>query len=174
VAFFYGLTDRLKKEKQVNNIPKGVIELRRMNRLLFLSFLPLLAAGCERNLTKPEIKPNLIPIEQTMSVNRGLVPAFNPYRNEIPALFVSYETKGKQVFVECQVTGISFRNAGNDRQKAGKMVVWVDGIRSSEVRSAAFIIKNLSPGKHRLRLEVVSLQNEPYGLSKQMMVIIPK
>ncbi|MEH7118719.1 hypothetical protein V7128_15030 [Neobacillus vireti] len=148
--------------------------MRRMNPLLFLSFLPLLAAGCERQLSKPEIKTNLLPIEQTMNVKPGLVPVFNPSRNEIPALFVSYETKGKQVFVECQVTGISFRNADNDRQKAGKMVVWVDGIRRSEVRSAAFIIKDLSPGKHRLRLEVVSLQNEPFGLSKQMMVIIPK
>ena len=95
-------------------------------------------------------------------------------KQEFPSLYVKHHTKGNQVMVECIVTGISFRESDHNKQKVGKMVVWVDGKKNLEIASAAFIIKNLSPGSHTFKLEVVKLNNEPYGLDKEFMVNIPK
>ncbi len=72
------------------------------------------------------------------------------------------------------VSGITFRETGNNHEKKGKMVVWIDGTRSQEVTSAAFIIKGLSPGEHRVKLEMVNLHNQPFGLTKEFVVNIPK
>ncbi|MCM3768561.1 hypothetical protein [Neobacillus niacini] len=93
---------------------------------------------------------------------------------EFPSLYVNYETKGNQILVECIVGGISFREPEHPGQKTGKIIIWVDGQRRSEEAQAAFIIKGLSPGSHKIRIEVVSLKNEPYGLKKEFLVNIPK
>lgn len=93
---------------------------------------------------------------------------------EFPSFHVQHHTKGNQVMVECVVTGISFRESDKTKQKVGKMVLWIDGKKSKEVDSAAFIIRGLSPGSHKLKLEVVKLNNEPYGLIREFMVNIPK
>ncbi|WP_223595967.1 hypothetical protein [Neobacillus bataviensis] len=95
-------------------------------------------------------------------------------KQEFPSLYVKHHTRGNQVMVECIVTGISFRESEHNKHKVGKMVVWVDGKRNLEIASAAFIIKNLSPGSHTLKLEVVKLNNAPYGLDKEFVVNIPK
>jgi hypothetical protein len=87
---------------------------------------------------------------------------------------VQYETKGNNVFVECILTGISFRESDKSKQKIGKMVVWIDGRKKQEVTSAAFIVKGLSPGNHKLKLEVVQLNNESYGIMKEFLVNIPR
>lgn len=98
----------------------------------------------------------------------------NPQDHPFPALFVQHKIKGDHVFIECIVTGITFRETEQATQKVGKMIVWIDGKRNSVVDSAAFIIKGLKPGNHKIKLEVVSLQNVPYGLDKEFMVNIPE
>jgi hypothetical protein len=89
------------------------------------------------------------------------------------ALFVQYESKGNNVFVECIVTGVTFREMDENNQKTGKMIIWIDGKKSKEVSTAAFIIKDLKSGSHKLKLEVVDLHNKPYGLTKEFKVNIP-
>jgi hypothetical protein len=93
---------------------------------------------------------------------------------EFPSFQVNHETKNKQVLVECVVSGISFRDSNHPGQKVGKIIIWIDGQRKSEEAQAAFIIKGLSPGSHKIGLEVVNLQNESYGLRKEFVVNIPK
>ncbi|MEH7177298.1 hypothetical protein [Neobacillus vireti] len=104
----------------------------------------------------------------------GIMSGFHQYANQSPSLFVQSKTKDNNVFVECIVTGISFRESDQKFQKVGKFVVWLDGKRSQEVNSAAFIIKDLSPGRHEIKLEVVDLNNKPYGLTNEFMVNISK
>lgn len=99
---------------------------------------------------------------------------FKPVSTELPTFNVQHETKGNQVFVECILTGISFRQESRQTQKTAKMVVWIDGVKQSEMNSAVFIIKGLSAGSHRIKLEVFSLENQPMGLAKEFMVNIPK
>jgi hypothetical protein len=91
-----------------------------------------------------------------------------------PSFFVQSKTKGSNVFVECILTGISFRQTEQKDRKVGKLVIWLDGKRAKEVNSAAFIIKGLPPGRHEVKLEVVDLNNQPYGLTNEFLVNIPK
>ncbi|MEH7107985.1 hypothetical protein [Bacillus sp. JJ1764] len=99
---------------------------------------------------------------------------FKLVSTELPTLNVKHETKGNQVFVETILTGISFREDDNLGQKNVKMVVWIDGKKYLEVKSAAFIIKGLPAGSHQIKLEIYSLENQPVGLAKEFMVNIPK
>jgi hypothetical protein len=91
-----------------------------------------------------------------------------------PSFTVQHHVKGNNIFVECILTGISFRQSDMTSQKVGKLIVSIDGKKSQEVVSAAFILKNLESGQHKVKLEVVSLNNEPYGLMKEFLVNIPR
>jgi hypothetical protein len=106
----------------------------------------------------------------------GILSGFNNVlpRTEIPSLYVHHQIKSDTVLINCIVTGISFRDADPSKGRIGKIVVWVDGKKNSEVKAAAFIIKGFSPGTHKVKLEVVNLNNEPYGLAKEFMVNIPR
>ena len=101
-------------------------------------------------------------------------PVFSEYSDKTPSFFVQSKTNGKDVFVECILSGISFRQSDQNSQKVGKLVIWVDGKRTREVNAAAFIIKGLPPGEHEVKLEVVDLHNKSYGLTSEFLVNIPK
>ncbi|MEH7493272.1 hypothetical protein [Neobacillus niacini] len=96
------------------------------------------------------------------------------YSEKTPSLHVQSRTKGNNVFVECVLSGISFRQSEQNDRKVGKLVIWLDGKRTKEVTSAAFIIKGLPPGEHSVKLEVVDLKNVPYGVTQEFLVNIPK
>ncbi|ETI67955.1 hypothetical protein [Neobacillus vireti] len=148
-----------------------------MNRVIPKALILLLMGltmGCQKDLPKPETKPKIVIMKQTNRKQYEILPVYNQNTNEIPSLIVNHETRGSQVMIECIVTGISFRETDRSKDKVGKMVVWIDGKRASEATAAAFIIKGLSPGSHKLKIEVVKLNNEPYGLTKEFMVNIPK
>jgi hypothetical protein len=140
--------------------------------------LPILIAGilggCHKDIPEPETKSKLVPAGNIQINHSGAVPVFYQDSKEIPALMVQFNTVGKNVFVECILRGISFRESEHTRQKVGKLVVWIDGKRNQEVKTAAFIIKSLPPGNHKVKLEVVDLNNVPYGLTKEFLVNIPK
>jgi hypothetical protein len=102
------------------------------------------------------------------------LPLTGEYSEETPSLTVQSRTKGNNVFVECILSGISFRQSEQNDRKVGKLVIWLDGKRTKEVNSAAFIIKGLPPGEHSVKLEVVDLKNVPYGVTKEFLVNIPK
>ncbi|MDR7076407.1 hypothetical protein J2Y03_001410 [Neobacillus niacini] len=104
----------------------------------------------------------------------GIMSGFNQYTNQNPTLFVQSKVKSNNVFVECILTGISFRESDQKVQKVGKVIIWLDGKRTQEVNTAAFIIKNLPPGRHEVKLEVVDLKNVSYGLTNEFLVNIPK
>ncbi len=102
------------------------------------------------------------------------VPVNQKNPSKMPSFTVQHQVKGNNIYVECILTGISFRQSDQTRQKIGKLIVSIDGKKSQEVVSAAFILKNLSPGEHKVKLEVVNLNNESYGLMKEFLVNIPR
>jgi hypothetical protein len=104
----------------------------------------------------------------------AVIPLAGEYSEATPSLTVQSRTKGNNVFVECILSGISFRQSEQNDRKVGKLVIWLDGKRTKEVNSAAFIIKGLPPGEHSVKLEVVDLKNVPYGVTKEFLVNIPK
>ncbi|WHY02265.1 hypothetical protein [Neobacillus sp. DY30] len=103
-----------------------------------------------------------------------VLPKVSEYSDKAPSLYVQSQTKGNNVFVECILSGISFRQSDQQGRKTGKLIIWLNGKKTKEVNSAAFIIKGLPPGEHTVKLEVVDLKNVPYGVSKEFLVNIPK
>jgi hypothetical protein len=142
---------------------------------LVLSILLIgILSGFQKVLPNTEIKQKIRAFELTSLHQTDIVPVNYQNSKEIPSLFVQHEIKGNHVLIECIVTGISFRESDDSKQKIGKMVVWIDGEKNTEVAAAAFIIKGLSTGRHKVMLEVVNLNNQPYGLTKEFMVNIPR
>jgi hypothetical protein len=88
-----------------------------------------------------------------------------------PAFFIRYSIKESKVFVECILSDISFRS--DNHKKRGKLILSVDGKKTNEIDSPIFIIKGLSPGNHRITVEVVSLENNSYDLKREFNVSIP-
>lgn len=129
--------------------------------------------GCQKDVPKPETKTGLNQLRGIERMKALNVLASKPLTSNEPSLSVQYQTKGQNVFVECVMTGISFRESDLPKQNVGKIVIWVDGQRQQEATAAVFIIKQLSVGSHHLRLEVVDLKNKPYGVSKDFTVTIP-
>ncbi|XJZ28382.1 hypothetical protein ACF5W4_06205 [Bacillota bacterium Lsc_1132] len=132
----------------------------------------LIAAGCQKNIPKPESKRIIMPIAADF-IHAKTAQAAKPLSNESPSLSVQYETRGQNVFVECIVTGISFRESDRSKQKIGKILISIDGRQKQEASGAAFIIKGLTAGSHHVKLEVVNLENKPYGLSEEFTVSVP-
>jgi hypothetical protein len=131
-------------------------------------------SGFQKNLSTTEIEQNNGAVDLTSLNQTGSFPIDNPNSKDIPSLIVKHEIKRNLVLIECIVTGISFRETDKSKQKIGKIVVWIDGKKHTEATSAALIIKGLKPGSHKVILEIVNLNNEPYGLANEFMVNIPK
>lgn len=143
--------------------------------VLLAIFLIGILSGWQKNILTPESQLETVPFAGQMNlIPLGVFPVYSQNPNEIPSFVVHYKIRGKNVFVECVLTGISFRESDQSKQKVGKLLVWIDGMRTKEVTSAAFIMKGLSPGDHKVKLEVVNLNNIPYGLTKEFLVNIPK
>lgn len=147
-----------------------------LKRLFLLPVILLVVtmSGFETNKQMMVHKPRIVPASQEIFNQEEVTPDTNSVVTEIPSLTVQHHIKGRDVLVECIVTGISFRNEEQTNKKIGKLIVWIDAKRHSDVTSAAFIIKGLTPGIHTIKLEMVKLNNERYGLTQDFLVKIPK
>jgi hypothetical protein len=151
---------------------KGVIGLKVKTLVLISSFIVLvLFSGCQKDSPKPELKKINLSAGKTVETQQVLGSGI--LNDEIPSLSVQYEPRGTSLFVECIVNGVTFREK-DQHQKVGKIIVSVDGKKYQEARDAAFIIKDLSIGYHRIKLDIADLQNHPYGINKEFVVNIPE
>ena len=141
-------------------------------KIPIMAVLLLFAMGAQKDGSNPESKLKMLPRVADL-IQAKTVQAEKPIAAVSPSLSVQYVTKGQNVFVECIVTGISFRESDRATQKIGKMLIWVDGRQKQEADGAAFIIKGLTAGSHHVKLEVVTMKNKPYGISKEFTVTIP-
>jgi len=61
---------------------------------------------------------------------------------------------GKDVYVECIIPNFIFRNPGKGlNSPRGFIELYVDNLKIDEISTAAFIIKDLEPGEHTIRIE---------------------
>lgn len=132
----------------------------------------VIVSGCQTDIPTLGKKLDIVPVHKVIASGFESVPVANIPAKKDP-FFVQSRVKGNDLYIECIVTGISFRE--NDQTKAiiGKIIVTVDGIKKEEVSTAAFIVKGLKPGNHRINLEVMKLNNQPYQLSKEFTITIP-
>ena len=68
---------------------------------------------------------------------------------------------------------VSFRHDPGEKA-AGKLLVFLDGRKTLENQSPLFILKNLSPGNHRITIEVVNTNNQSNLYKKELMITIPR
>lgn len=126
-------------------------------KIMAICFIVLLfAGGCAHRLPEPEsmkAKASEESIDQkTFTVHENL--------------------KGSTLFIECIVPSISFSNQSGKKNQ-GKARLYMNGTFHSEHTTAAFIVKDLPKGVHDMKIEIVNLNNEPIGLSKEFSVTIP-
>ncbi len=139
----------------------GILRLAPIFMLLFLS-------ACHKDIPKPKLKMELS--TRAVMDNEIVAPVFG-IQNKSP-FFVRHFVKGKDLFVECMLSEISFRN-DNQHKKTGKLIVYIDGKKTQEIHSSVFIIKGMPEGDHTIELQVVNLYNQPYSLKEEFTVTIP-
>ena len=88
-------------------------------------------------------------------------------------LFVKHHVKGNNVFVECIVDQFTFTKGKHPKKNGqGRIHVYVNGKKVSEMTTAAFVIRGLPAGKHSIRLELVHNDASRYHISHEFTVTI--
>lgn len=129
--------------------------------------------GCQRDIPEPKTNPRSVSAEEMNVHSSKDISAAMSLAENNNDFFVQYGLRGNNLLVECIVTGISFRQNDPTKKRIGKIAAWVDGKKRGEFTAAAFIIKGLPSGNHRVMLEVLKPTNEPYGLKKEFLVAVP-
>lgn len=138
-------------------------------RYLFLISFMIVLAACQKDIPEPETELKVEPIN-TIDIASD-IPVSGVESNSKDPFFIRYQVKGSNVLVECIVQGISFREQSTKNK--GKIILYVDGKKKEEISSAAFIVKGLSPGTHRIKLELVKDKQPASGLKREFYVMIP-
>ncbi|WP_445488457.1 hypothetical protein [Niallia sp. 03133] len=139
-----------------------------MKKILITSIpVVFLLFACSDDIPDPKVKP------KTESAHEHRIPlqavqASSASNNR--EFSVKHIVKGNAVYIECKTTSVSFRK--NSEKKQAKIILKVDHRLVNEYRSAAFVVRNLKPGNHKISLEVVNEANESYHLGKEFMVTI--
>lgn len=127
-------------------------------------FLFLIA--CQKDIPEPESKSNVIFTTEVASVAGFATRKSEPFN-------VKHFIKGNDVYVECMILNFSFRNTEKRSNQTGKMLVYVNGKKKQEISSAAFIIKDLNPGNHRITLQIINGKGQMTSLKKEFVITIP-
>ncbi|AIE59531.1 hypothetical protein MGA3_13911 [Bacillus methanolicus MGA3] len=135
-------------------------------QLLILSSLLL---GCRKDIPKPETNISILPIDYVDAAANTPVSVLEDERDR--TFFVRHHVRNGNLYIECMISGISFRS--NHTGNKGKMILFIDGKKTKEISSAAFIVKGLNPGTHKVKLEIVKINNQPYDLTKEFYATIP-
>ncbi len=135
---------------------------------LSLMMLVLMTVGCQKDLPEPEAKKLMVIPMSTVNTAHDMPVTIEQSSEPFK---VQHHIRGNSVFVECMLPAITFRD--DSEQKQGKIILYINGVKKEEVTTAAFIIKGLEKGTHRVKLEVVTPNDEPYQLEKEFTVSIP-
>lgn len=134
-----------------------------------LIFMIISLTACQKDLPKPETKGMLWPTKSAQIAHAS------DFATQYKEPFqVQYYLKGNNVLIECMISNFSFRNNHeNSKLQTGIMHVYVDGKKVKEVSSAAFIIKDLHRGNHRVSLQIIKHNGEKTSLKKELIITIP-
>lgn len=123
-----------------------------LKKMMVCLFLFVLLTGCRHKLPEPE----------------SLIAEASDHSKSPKIMDIRYVVEGRNVKVECIIAGVSFVNG----KEQGKVLLYVDGQQYGEYDTAAFVVKNLAPGTHRLKIDVVKQNNKSFGINHQFMVTI--
>jgi hypothetical protein len=127
-------------------------------RLMVPLCIPIFMVACQKDIPEPETKNASIQSYET--VQASVMTNRDPF-------YISHKVKGNNVYVECRIKDMSFRNDG------AIMIVSIDGKKLEEINHPAFIIKGLQKGTHQVKLEVIKKNENIATLTNEFKVIIP-
>lgn len=78
--------------------------------------------------------------------------------------------KGDDVYIECYMR--DYRFTESNQKELASIAVSIDGRNHSERKTAAFIVKDLTNGKHTIKLELINDSGKKLGLTKEFEVHI--
>ncbi|MBB6443719.1 hypothetical protein [Bacillus benzoevorans] len=122
-----------------------------------LFMILMMLSACQKDIPEPETKKFVILQEAAVQAS-GLTIESND------SFVVKHQVRGSDVYFECMVKGTSFRNGG------AKIILYIDGKRTKEVNNAAFIVKGLNKGMHKIKLELKAA-NQQTALAEKVMDI---
>lgn len=131
-----------------------------LKRVWIILLLFAIESGCNQNIPKPKNINNLFEIKaaaSTINVSD---------RNFSVKTFV----KQNDVYVECFLK--DYQLSSENGKDLAKIRVTIDEKRHSEQNTAAFIIKNLSNGRHILKIDILNGNGENTGLSQEFEIHI--
>ncbi|GLB61196.1 hypothetical protein [Cytobacillus sp. NCCP-133] len=142
--------------------------MKGLKYLISILFLLILAA-CHKDIPEPE---TMLEIESVSAIELASdIPVLGIESNAKDPFYVRHQVRGKDVLIECIVQGVSFR--GHSTKDKGKILLYVDGVKKEEISSAAFIVKGLDTGTHRIRLALMKGNQPSAELNKEFYVSIP-
>jgi hypothetical protein len=83
---------------------------------------------------------------------------------------IHYYLKGSSIYAEVYMKNYSFSASGEKKQ--AEVAVYIDEKKVRDMKTAAFIIKDIPSGKHKIKMEVVDMAHLSTGLSKEFFVHI--
>ncbi len=108
-----------------------------------LFMICMLLAACKNDIPpEPEVNKFVHGQEAAIQTSGFVIEAVDSFT-------VKHQVKGNDAYFECIVKGASFRNDG------AKIILYVDGKRVKEIDHAAFIVKGLNKGTHKIKLELI-------------------
>ncbi|WP_027408251.1 hypothetical protein [Anoxybacteroides tepidamans] len=119
---------------------------------LFIAAISLsVLAACTNHKPEPETMYEAIPTASAQGVQ---------------TIHVKHDVRGKDVFIECIIGNFSFKKGTRRKVEGeGHIDVYLNGQKINEVFTAAFILRGLPTGKHKVHLELVHNDGSKYGVS---------
>lgn len=138
-----------------------------MKRMMIVLTVLLAASGCGKKIPEPEN------VTATSTQNVTDLKAATTVQNvqTVDEDFrVKTFVKGNSVFVECYLNGYSF--SGDDSKRLATVSVLIDNQKKIDMHTAAFILKDIPRGLHKIKLEVLNDSGQKTGLKKEIEVHI--
>jgi hypothetical protein len=137
--------------------------MKHVGATYFILMFAVVLSACQRDIPKPE--NNVI---EVFAAENSIIK-----ENKKNSFHVKSFVRGNNVFIECMITNFSFRERDHSQDNSGKMLVLIDGKRYKEYSTAAFIIKDLESGHHRITLQIVNQNGHLTSLKREIVVVIP-
>ncbi|WP_349729608.1 hypothetical protein [Peribacillus frigoritolerans] len=137
-----------------------------MRKLILALAVLVAAAGCGKKIPEPENSG--VAMQDVSTVTAATT--VSSIRNSDEDFRVKTFVKGSSVYVECYLKNYGF-SVSNPEQLA-TVSVSIDNQKKVNMKTAAFILKDVPNGMHKIKLEVLSGSGEKTGLQKEIEVHI--
>ncbi|WHY58115.1 hypothetical protein [Peribacillus simplex] len=137
-----------------------------MRKLILVLTVLMAASGCGKKIPEPENSG--VAMQGVTTLKAATTVSSIPNSDE--DFRVKTFVKGNSVYVECYLKNYGFSES-NPEQLA-TVSVFIDNQKKVDMKTAAFILKDVPNGMHKIKLEVLKGSGEKTGLQKEIEVHI--